>query len=244
MKVLTEAELRAKRISFENNEFHVEAGTFITPTAKEFLRDKGIALVIDAEKKSSMTITPVKNRGDHTYIDAETGESYREKPENMTHLRGNILVKKTHPRIALRGKIDTLQAKVLILMAENKDKSALYRDLSDILSALREILKAEVKGEKLSKFYLFGLNEQEIHEMSHKVKDNFGMEHPIPDAAMGKTALEINLLRAEIRETELAAANAFDDEEDMGIIKAMNRLSSGVYVIFCRLLSGYYSDME
>ena len=81
--------------------------------------------------------------------------------------------------------------------------------------------------------------------MSHQVRETFGMDHPIPDASMRKTALELNLLRAEIREVELAAANAFEDEEnDYGIIKALNRLSSGVYVVFCRLLSGYYDRME
>lgn len=65
--------------------------------AKDFLREKGVSMVIDPEEKKSMTRTPVKKQGDHTYIDAKTGEGYREKPENMTHLRGNLLVMKTHP---------------------------------------------------------------------------------------------------------------------------------------------------
>ncbi|MFR2897964.1 hypothetical protein [Hungatella sp.] len=70
--------------------------------------------------------------------------------------------------------------------------------------------------------------------MSHQVKETFGMNHPIPDASMGKTALELNLLRAEIREVELAAANAFEDEEkDFGIIKALNLLEQRS---LCRIL--------
>ena len=234
MKVLTEMELRAKWKTPEDGVYHVEAGTFVTPMAKDFLREKGVSMVIDPEEKKSMTRTPVKKQGDHTYIDAKTGEGYREKPENMTHLRGNILVMKTHPRIAFRGKVDTIQAKVLLLMAEYRNEPGLYKDLADILNGLREVLGSEVKED-----------EKEIHRMSHQVRETFGMDHPIPDALMGKTALELNLLRAEIREVELAAANAFEDEEnDYGIIKALNRLSSGVYVVFCRLLSGYYDRME
>ena len=245
MKVLTEMELRAKWKTPEDGVYHVEAGTFVTPMAKDFLREKGVSMVIDPEEKKSMTRTPVKKQGDHTYIDAKTGEGYREKPENMTHLRGNILVMKTHPRIAFRGKVDTIQAKVLLLMAEYRNEPGLYKDLADILNGLREVLGSEVKEEEIAGFSLFGLDEKEIHRMSHQVRETFWMDHPIPDASMGKTALELNLLRAEIREVELAAANAFEDEEnDYGIIKALNRLSSGVYVVFCRLLSGYYDRME
>ena len=245
MKVLTEMELRAKWKTPEDGVYHVEAGTFVTPMAKDFLREKGVSMVIDPEEKKSMTRTPVKKQGDHTYIDAKTGEGYREKPENMTHLRGNLLVMKTHPRIAFRGKVDTIQAKVLLLMAEYRNEPGLYKDLADILNGLREVLGSEGKEEEIAGFSLFGLDEKEIHRMSHQVRETFGMDHPIPDASMGKTALELNLLRAEIREVELAAANAFEDEEnDYGIIKALNRLSSGVYVVFCRLLSGYYDRME
>ncbi|MFR2897965.1 hypothetical protein [Hungatella sp.] len=73
-------------------------------------------------------------------------EGYREKPENMTHLRGNLLVMKTHPRIVFRGKVDTIQAKVLLLMEEYRNEAGFYKDLADILNGLREVLGSEVKG--------------------------------------------------------------------------------------------------
>ena len=150
MKVLTEMELRAKWKTPEDGVYHVEAGTFVTPMAKDFLREKGVSMVIDPEEKKSMTRTPVKKQGDHTYIDAKTGEGYREKPENMTHLRGNLLVMKTHPRITFRGKVDTIQAKVLLLMAEYRNEPGLYKDLADILNGLREVLGSEVKEEEIA----------------------------------------------------------------------------------------------
>ena len=58
---------------------------------------------------------------------------------------------------------------------------------------------------------------------------------------MGELALRLNTIRAQVREAELAAAAAFEypgeaPRED--IIRELNRLSSGVYILFCRLLAG------
>ena len=53
MKVLTEMELRAKWKTPEGGVYHVEAGTFVTPMAKDFLREKGVSMVIDPEEKKS-----------------------------------------------------------------------------------------------------------------------------------------------------------------------------------------------
>ena len=38
----------------------------------------------------------------------------RPKPEHMTHLRGNSLVRKDHPRILFRGWIDALEGELLL----------------------------------------------------------------------------------------------------------------------------------
>ena len=49
------------------------------------------------------------------YVDYETGAySTYEKPEHMTQLFGNKLVCKDHPRILFRGKLDALQADVVL----------------------------------------------------------------------------------------------------------------------------------
>ena len=249
MKVLTEADLRAKRVSeTAGGEYHVETGTFVTPMAKEYLQDHKIRLVFgqEASEKNShpvygrMTRTPVDKHGKHTYVDGITGEGYEEKPEDMTHLRGNILVPKTHPRIAFRGMLDSLQAQVLLLQEEYKENPGFSKDLESVLSYLRAVLGAEVKGEKLSEISLLGLNHKEIREKSHNVKKEFGMDHPIPHCSMGKKALEINLLRTKVREAELSCAQAFPDGDELNLIEHMNRLSSGIYIIFCRILSGFY----
>ena len=57
---------------------------------------------------------------------------------------------------------------------------------------------------------------------------------------MGRLAARLNLLRARTREAELAAERAFAEGEREDILKAMNSLSSAVYILFCRLLAGEY----
>ena len=51
------------------------------------------------------------------YVDYETNAFYYEKPEHMTQLFGNRLVCKDHPRILFRGKLDALQADVVLAQA-------------------------------------------------------------------------------------------------------------------------------
>ena len=244
MRVLTEADLRAGKVPVMDGAVHVEEGTFVTPTAKEYLRDGGISLVIDKVPcRPSMSYTPIIQRGKATYVDAATGEGYEKKPEEMTHLRGNLLVPKTHPRIALRGKLDTLQAQILLLEARNAKRKSFCADLESLLSYVRQVLAAEVKEEPLGELLLFGLKQEELWKMSHQVKEYFGINHPIPDASMGETALELNFLRAQARETELCAAEAFENQDPLGVIQHLNRLSSGIYILFCREISGYYDGM-
>ena len=47
-----------------------------------------------------------------------SGGFLEEKPEHMTHLHGDVLVRKTHPRIRFRGAMDTLEAEILLSMVD------------------------------------------------------------------------------------------------------------------------------
>ena len=164
----------------------------------------------------------------------------------MTHLRGNLLVPKTHPRIEFRGQLDSLQAEIICLQAEacEKKQEKLVTDLGDVLYGVRCILGAEVKEEPLEPMKLLGMTDKELRENSHNVKKYLGMDHPIPDYTMGRMAADLNHLRAKVREMELSAAHAFMTVEGVverpDIIQNLNRLSSGVYIVFCRWLAGYY----
>jgi ethanolamine utilization cobalamin adenosyltransferase len=57
---------------------------------------------------------------------------------------------------------------------------------------------------------------------------------------MGPLAARLNLLRTRVREAELLAVRVFGPGEDGrdDLILAMNRLSSALYWLFCRLVSG------
>ena len=53
-------------------------------------------------------------------------------------------------------------------------------------------------------------------------------------------AAVLNKLRALVRQTELAGARAVPDRVD--IIRALNRLSSCMHILFCRFLVGQYGS--
>ena len=191
-----------------------------------------------------MIRTPLPDRGSRTFVDAATGLPLgREKPEEMTHLRGNQLVKKTHPRIAFRGQLDSLEAAILEAqaLAHRQDAPDVRDDLGEVLERVRQVLGAEVKEEPLLEAALLGMDQEELRRASHDIRGRFGMDHPIPGWEMGELALRINTLRTRVREVELAAATAFEAPGEAprpDIIRELNRLSSAVYLIFCRVVSG------
>jgi ethanolamine utilization cobalamin adenosyltransferase len=164
------------------------------------------------------------------------------KPEYMTSLFGNRLVSKTHGRIAFRGALDSLEAEIIEaqILAEELGETWYRESLAGILSCLRDMLAAEVKEIPLAPPALFGLSSGELRRQSHDVKGTFGFDHPLPDYTMGPLAARLNLLRARVREAELLAVRVFgpgeDEREDL--LLAMNRLSSALYWLFCRLVSG------
>lgn len=191
-----------------------------------------------------MTTTPIpKAEGRPRYRLDGSQQELNHKPEAMTHLRGNVLVPKTDPRIAFRGKLDSLMAYILELqlLAEEKGETKVLQDLDDLLDFTRKLLAAEVKGEALPPLRLLGMTSEDVRDVSHHVKREFGINHPIPSYKMGAVCVGLNRLRTQVREVELAAALAFDSEGTCtrtDLVEGLNRLSSAVYIIFCRTLSG------
>ena len=85
---------------------------------------------------------------------------------------------------------------------------------------------------------LCGLTEQELRSHSHRPQDFYGQTHFMPDVTDGAAVLHLNRCRAMAREAELAAANAFTDEngnctrEDL--LRILNRMSSMIYILMIR----------
>ncbi|MBE5807944.1 MAG: hypothetical protein E7317_06345 [Clostridiales bacterium] len=242
-KLLTDIELRAHWHRTHSPVYEIEPGTMLTPAARDFIRENRIELV---EKGATMTRVSVPFvDGKPRFVDAATGERMDEKPEHMTHLNGNRLVSKLHPRILFRGKLDTLMAQILCLQADAmaEERPQLTEALDEVLDRTRQILSAEVREVPLEDRLLLGMTDEELRHASHDLKGSCGIDHPIPHRDMGRLALRLNLLRTFVRETELAAMAAFaDDPSRMDIVRALNRLSSCVYLIFARLLSGKYEQ--
>lgn len=158
-----------------------------------------------------------------------------EKPEHMTHLDGITLAPKTHPRIVFRGKMDTLEARLLACRLAVPEFD---RELGELLDYTRILLRREVLGEPVVDQTLFGLTEGELRKRSHFPQDYYGQPHFMPEAADGPKMVQLNLARCAAREAELAAAAAFVTSDGQvtraDLLRAMNRLSSAIYLLMIR----------
>ena len=251
MSVLTENDVRQMLASGqlkEKGQIVVSRNKIITPSARTYLLEKGIEMKMEDNPVGEVT------KVSEEYIAADETEVYEtifgaklnEKPEHMTHLRGNLLVFKDHPRIAFRGAIDSLEAEILMtqIFAEKQHLPQMIKDLEEIIKFIRRLLRNEVCGEPIGEFTLQGLDAKELREHSHHPSKYYGISHFLPNYKQGEMVAYLNKLRTLTRETELIAYKAFKDEygqvsrED--IIKSLNRLSSLFWVMMFKYLSGKY----
>lgn len=251
MAVLTESEVRKQVGGKELTEFYVQKGRIITPSAKSYLKDRNIVLkyvdsldeIQKANEKEAKKETEKEKK--YKYVTV-FGANLDEKPEHMTSLRGNLLVFKDHKTIVLRGKIDSLESKILEtqILCQKNDMNKLLKDLQEVLDFVRNIMRCEVLEEKLDDFKLLGLTPQELREQSHYPKKYFGIGHEFPSYEMGEMVVAINSIRSLTREAELAAYEAFKGEygqvEREDLIKALNRLSSVFWIMIYKIRTNKY----
>ena len=237
-------------------------GKILTPAAREYLQSRKIKIVKAGQQPQprivatevppmpevtipAPTPAPIKPK----FVDYETGAFYMEKPEHMTHLVGNVLVVKNHPRILFRGKLDSLQSAVVLAQVDIHDRGgsqALIDDLGDILKILREMMRCDVLDEPFQMDTIIGLTHAELREQSHDPQRFFGVKAMVlPDYTMGRDFALLNQLRTDVRETEVAAANAFHTGAKYtrgDIIEELNRMSSAMHIMMCRYLAGQYQS--
>lgn len=158
-----------------------------------------------------------------------------EKPEHMTHLNAEFLVPKTHPRIAFRGAVDTLEAELMLCQLKLPKHAAA---LGEILALARKMIRCDVLGEPVGEFTLCGLDAQQQRQHSHFPQKYYGQPHFMPEMTDGEAVLLLNHLRCTVRRTELAAAAAFSDRDGLptrvDILQAFNRMSSMLYILMIR----------
>ena len=199
--------------------YYLGKGDQLTSTARDFLRRERIEILPGSQAR------PERYR-------LLSGGYAEEKPEHMTHLNGEVLVPKTHPRIRFRGKMDTLEAELILCqLVPGAPEGA----LGEILDLSRKILRCDVLEEPLRQDTLCGLTQDEQRGRSHMPQDYYGQPHFMPQASDGSVIAGMNRARCFAREAELAAVEAFSDREGNllreDIPKALNRMSSMLYLL-------------
>ena len=199
--------------------FYLGKGDQLTSDAKDFLTRERIEILPASEAK------PQRFR-------LLGGGYMEEKPEHMTHLNGDTLVEKTHPRIVFRGAVDTLEAELLLCAAEAQGE--IRKQLEEALSYTRTLLRNEVLDEPVTVDTLGGLDEKALRQRSHRPQEFYGQPHFMPSPTDGRLLLQVNKARCAARAAELRAVAAFPaGREDL--LRAFNRLSSFLYLIMIQL---------
>lgn len=198
--------------------FFLGKGDTLTPGARDFLRRERIEVRPSEQAKME----------EYRLL---SGGILREKPEHMTHLEGNLLVEKNHPRIVFRGMVDGLQAEILLCQLEIPE---VRRQLGELLELAREIIRCDVLEAPLEDRTLCGLTQQELRTHSHRPQDFYGQPHFRPEWEDGERILRLNALRCRVRDVERAAVAAFRGER-ADLLRALNRMSSMVYILMIRM---------
>ena len=213
----------AVRANVRNREgkrvFFLGKGDQLTSSARDFLQ------------RERIEIRPAEQAKIERYR-LLTGGFLEEKPEHMTHLNGDVLVRKDHPRIIFRGKMDTLEAELILCQLADP---ALATLVGEVLALARHLIRCEVLEEPVKWETLCGLTEEEQRKRSHFPQDYYGQPHFMPSAADGAVIARLNRARCAAREAELAAVAAFCDREGnptrTDILRALNRMSSMIYIL-------------
>jgi len=244
-------------------EYSVDSGVIVTPSARSWLLENKIDLVVNgkcisrAGKPKRDTGKPqrgVRKSSETEALEITTPPRYKlladcpdgVKPEHMTALRGTTLVCKTHAIIGLRGKLDSLIARIIEAQLIFKRLGLIkgIDDLGETADYVRKLMRAEVHGEQFDSVCLFGMDDTELRDRSHKPKKYYDMPHFFASVEDGEAVVLLNSLRTASREVELEACRAFEtkdgESERLDIIRALNRLSSAYYVMMFKIKAGEY----
>ena len=206
----------AVRANIRNREgqrvFYLGKGDQLTSAARDWLNRERIPVLPAGEARPER-------------YQLLSGGFLEEKPEHMTHLYGDVLVSKTHPRIRFRGAMDTLEAELLLCGAQTRE----------LLELARRLIRCEVMDEPVGEFMLYGLDEDAQRKRSHFPQDYYGQPHFMPAYTDGQQLLRLNRARCAARAAELAAVEAFLDREGNptrpDLLQALNRMSSMLYIL-------------
>jgi len=233
-------------------EVHLPADSRLTPAARDVLNSRQIRIRYSDERgrvfvdaagggndEARQQVHPLTSSATHeTAHCLLCQQTVGKKPDALTHLNASTLVAKNDPRIAFRGRVDSAIAHAVLLQTQWQAESAapaLQRMLADIRAALGNVLRCETLAEPMLPITVGDYDEAQIHAVSHNPLKHLGHDHIVPALEHGLTVARLNLLRAVIREAEVAGAQAFIGRDFAiargDLLQGLNRLSSAVYVL-------------
>lgn len=237
MELLTREDVRRMSDNGTRGPVVVNKDQKLTPGARDWLAAHKIQAVFPQGRDDPAAPVSAKYR-------TLFGATLNEKPEHMTHLKGNILVRKDHPRIAFRGMIDALEGEIMLAQQASQDHPALVKELGEALALVRRLIRCDVLDEPVGELRLCGYDAGQLREYSHYPDKYLGQPHFLPAYTDGPALLAVNKVRTLVRQTELSAYAAFKDVEGNvtrgDIILALNRLSSLMWIMMIKLKAGQY----
>ena len=249
--VITESELREMWRDGKNELPSFPQGTTFTPSARDFLRAHHLTPQFspppepggrpalpgppgppDRPAWDKPGAFPVVLSGPIP-VCSECGQPLPHKPEHMTQLDAGHFAPKTHPRIKLRGQIDTQHALVMLVAAQARERNLpeLAAHLDTLAAYCREIQSAEYHNRPVAPLALNGKSAEEIHAISHHPDRYLGKEHLVPGPRDGVMLHWLNYLRATSCQLEILALEVYPPPAREDLSQAMNRFSSAVYYL-------------
>lgn len=248
--VITESELRELWRDGKHPLPSFPAGTRFTPAAHDFLRAHQLEIRYEAAgvRQTPAAPAPLASPTVPTWdkpaafpvvltgalpVCNVCGQAVKHKPDHLTQLDAHSFAPKTHPRIKVRGQLDTLNALLMLVAAEARrfQLPRLAAGLDTLAAYAREIQAAEYHARPVQALSVLGHSEDQIHQISHWPEKLAGVAHLTPGPHDHAIMHWLNYARAATREVEISVLEAYPAPERADLARAVNRLSSAVYVL-------------
>lgn len=268
---VTEAELRdqLRRPRF-GAEVAIPAGARLTPSAADFVNQWRLVRVEPhqpatpprAESDPGSQEGRFPETPDHDWdkasefpVDFEgerprcvtCGTSVVHKASQLTQLNAHHYALKSHPRIKLRGRVDSLHALTLMAgrVARRLGEEQTAEGLATLAAYCRELTSAEYHERPVAELLLKRWTVEQIHDVTHDPREALGIEHLTIDDTDTELQHWLNMARTMSREIEITAMEVFPSPHHpygASICHSLNRLSSAYYFLQLRLKAGKHDD--
>ncbi|AQX16861.1 hypothetical protein BCR15_07315 [Tessaracoccus lapidicaptus] len=254
MSVVTEADLRAQLRRPEHGAtVSIAPGARLSPSAQDFVKQWSLVVAEDGPAPGPPAASvgtawdrpaefPVRLEGDLPCC-TTCGTPVKKKVSSLTQLNASHYAPKTHPRIVLRGRVDSLLAFTMLAQSRalTDGHLAIAEHLGTLAAYCRELTSAEYGERPVAPLALRDVSADELHRATHQPDKALGIPHLTIDGASVELQHWLNVCRTQSRELEITALEAFESPHHPygeSICHAMNRLSSAFYYLQLLLEAG------